>query len=228
MKALGKGVAGALGLAMAGLLILLPGLSPADSGDAGSAASDAGDSGDAGSALFLEAMAGDGGDAGALLKKVYFIDIPEEDRKTGKTKPPTVAEWRKAEEIELARGGRGCRAFRSREWLKLSCKTDVSVRAEVIAGNTNDIYFFMTAPECSVFDPGIEGLAPEEICSDLVDIVFPMHIGDRRAIQIAALRGGYGGGGMSPFWGTHLISMVWLEDEPGPVVTVNHVWSVGF
>lgn len=200
-----------LGLGAAALaVLLLPRLSAAD---------DAGAVDDAGA---LE----DSGKAEAAKKKVYFIDIPEEDRKSGKTKPPTVADWRKAEEIELARGGRGCHAYRVREWLKLTCKTDVSVRAEVIAGNSSDIYFFMTEPECSVLDLSSMGMESQQICTDLVDIVFPVHVGDRRAIQIAALRGGYGAG--PPFWGTHLISLTWLEDEPGPVLTVNHVSTLGF
>lgn len=222
-----KKAAAALGLGLGAVLVLVltPGVAPADGVDAGSAA-DAGDMG-------VEAGAGDAGalDAGREkppVKKVLFIDIPEEDRKTGKTKPPAVAEWKKAEPIALAHGGRYCSVYRVREWLKVACTTDVSVLAEVVAGNSDDIYFFMREPECTILDLGIEGYQAEQICSDLVDMVFPVHEGDRRAIQLAALRGGYGMGSTSPFRGTHLISVVWLPQEPGPVVTIGQTSGIGF
>lgn len=158
-----------------------------------------------------------GADAAAAAPKLddikYFaLEPPKEE----KTPPPKAKEWAEAPETKLVRGSSNCRVFRVREWIKINCTTVFGARADVVAGNGNDVYFSLREGiDCS------EGTDGESLCSTVTDMVFPLRRGDRRAIQISAVIGGYGGPGLFRYRASVFISETWLEDDPGPIVTIT-------
>ncbi len=159
-----------------------------------------------------------GADAGASPRLDELGAFALEPPKEEKTPPPKPKEWTEAEETTLARGSSDCRVFRVREWIKLNCTTIFGVRADLVSGNGKDVYFFLR-----------EGIDCEEsnhmtYCSTVTDIVFPLRRGDRRAIQIASRSGGYTAPGMSPYNASIFISETWVEDDPGPIVTIENVF----
>jgi len=55
-------------------------------------------------------------------------------------------------------------------------------------------------------------------CADMNEVVFALRRGDRRVLQILQAGQSYGG---SMREAIIVISETWLEDDPGPIVTLN-------
>lgn len=137
---------------------------------------------------------------------------------TEKSKPPTFAEWSAAKDLEAPLSSTFCGIRRVREWLRLRCEVLNSNSIDLVTGNSNDVFFSVKqgGGECTN-DPN-EG----QICWDAVEVVFPIRRGDRRFLQVTQRTGGGyympGSGPMvQPVVG---LSEMWVEDEPGPIVTV--------
>ncbi|HVK71304.1 MAG TPA: hypothetical protein VM694_42910 [Polyangium sp.] len=135
-----------------------------------------------------------------------------------KSKPPTVAEWGAAKNLEAPIGPTVCTLRRVREWLRFRCEVMNSNSIDLVTGNTNDVFF-------SVKQGGGECIrdAEGESCWDAVEAVFPLRRGDRRFFQITQRTGGgyYMPGSGPMVQGYVVLSEMWVEDEPGPIVTVS-------
>ncbi|XYI03707.1 hypothetical protein ACMHYB_29660 [Sorangium sp. So ce1128] len=126
------------------------------------------------------------------------------------SKQPTAAEWKAAPRVRLSRTGpaaAGCRAYRTREWLRIRCPELTVSAISLLGGKTEGVAFWI--------DPTRGG-------SELPrggEVMFPIRRGDRRVIQILTFGPGYDG----PF--TLLPAIVvqeqWLDDEPAPTVTAS-------
>ncbi|TKD00116.1 hypothetical protein [Polyangium fumosum] len=137
---------------------------------------------------------------------------------TEKSKPPTVAEWSAAKNLEAPLSSTACTLRRVREWLRFRCEVLNSNSIDLVTGNSNDVFFSVRqgGGEC-IHDPD-QG----EICWDALETVFPLRRGDRRFFQITQRTGGYYIPGSGPMVRTYVVlSEMWVEDEPGPIVTVS-------
>ncbi|WP_437987390.1 hypothetical protein [Sorangium sp. So ce117] len=126
------------------------------------------------------------------------------------SKQPTAAEWKAAPRVRLSRAGpaaAGCRAYRTREWLRIRCPELTVSAISLLGGKSEGVAFWIDPPRGgSELPRGGE-------------VMFPIRRGDRRVIQILTFGPGYDG----PF--TLLPAIViqeqWLEDEPAPTVTAS-------
>ncbi|WP_437942495.1 hypothetical protein [Sorangium sp. So ce341] len=126
------------------------------------------------------------------------------------SKQPTAAEWKAAPRVRLSRTGpaaAGCRAYRTREWLRIRCPELTVSAIALLGGKTEGVAFWIDPPRGgSELPRGGE-------------VMFPIRRGDRRVIQILTFGPGYDG----PF--TLLPAIVvqeqWLDDEPAPTVTAS-------
>ncbi|WP_437932442.1 hypothetical protein WMF37_25340 [Sorangium sp. So ce291] len=126
------------------------------------------------------------------------------------SKQPTAAEWKTAPRVRLSRSGpaaAGCRAYRTREWLRIRCPELTVSAISLLGGKTEGVAFWIDPPRGgSELPRGGE-------------VMFPIRRGDRRVIQILTFGPGYDG----PF--TLLPAIVvqeqWLDDEPAPTVTAS-------
>ncbi|WP_437312011.1 hypothetical protein [Sorangium sp. So ce388] len=126
------------------------------------------------------------------------------------SKQPTAAEWKAAPRVRLSRTGpaaAGCRAYRTREWLRIRCPELTVSAISLLGGKTEGVAFWIDPPRGgSELPRGGE-------------VMFPIRRGDRRVIQILTFGPGYDG----PF--TLLPAIVvqeqWLDDEPAPTVTAS-------
>jgi len=151
----------------------------------------------------------DGGSA-SLEMLPLLTGVPETP-----SKPPKPAEWAAAEDI-VASHFTSCAVRRVREWLRVRCQLRSTASIEVVAGSGKDVYFSILSGKGSCYPDEEQG----EICEDQDEVVFPMRRGDRRFLQFSRRALGYGMG-MSTT-GDVLVSEYWLEDEPGPVVTIDN------
>ncbi|MDI1446440.1 hypothetical protein [Polyangium sp. 6x1] len=160
------------------------------------------------------------GDAGADAEAAppaeslpFLGPVPAE-----KSKPPTFAEWSAAKDLDAASRSYFCSVRRVREWLRFRCEVLNSNSIDLVAGNTNDVFFSVKqgGGECTS-DPD-QG----QICWDAVEVVFPLRRGDRRFFQITQRTGGayYMPGSGPMFQPVVGLSEMWAEDEPGPIVTL--------
>ncbi|XXY50049.1 hypothetical protein WME91_02720 [Sorangium sp. So ce269] len=126
------------------------------------------------------------------------------------SRQPTAAEWKAASRVRLSRTGpaaAGCRAYRTREWLRIRCPELTVSAISLLGGKTEGVAFWIDPPRGgSELPRGGE-------------VMFPIRRGDRRVIQILTFGPGYDG----PF--TLLPAIVvqeqWLDDEPAPTVTAS-------
>ncbi|MGK3962739.1 hypothetical protein WMF38_00945 [Sorangium sp. So ce118] len=126
------------------------------------------------------------------------------------SRQPTAAEWKAAPRVRLSRIGpaaAGCRAYRTREWLRIRCPELTVSAISLLGGKTEGVAFWIDPPRGgSELPRGGE-------------VMFPIRRGDRRVIQILTFGPGYDG----PF--TLLPAIVvqeqWLDDEPAPTVTAS-------
>ncbi|WP_437683531.1 hypothetical protein [Sorangium sp. So ce131] len=126
------------------------------------------------------------------------------------SKQPTAAEWKAAPRVRLSRVGpaaAGCRAYRTREWLRIRCPELTISAISLLGGKTEGVAFWIDPPRGgSELPRGGE-------------VMFPIRRGDRRVIQILTFGPGYDG----PF--TLLPAIVvqehWLEGDPAPTVTAS-------
>ncbi|WP_437663469.1 hypothetical protein [Sorangium sp. So ce1182] len=126
------------------------------------------------------------------------------------SKQPTAAEWKAAPRVRLSRTGpaaAGCRAYRTREWLRIRCPELTVSAISLLGGKTEGVAFWIDPPRGgSELPRGGE-------------VMFPIRRGDRRVVQILTFGPGYDG----PF--TLLPAIVvqeqWLDDEPAPTVTAS-------
>ncbi|MDC3962171.1 hypothetical protein [Polyangium jinanense] len=135
-----------------------------------------------------------------------------------KSKPPTFAEWTAAKDLDAPVSSTFCGVRRVREWLRFRCEVMNSNSIDLVTGNSNDAFFSVKqgGGECTS-DPD-QG----QICWDAVEVVFPLRRGDRRFFQITQRTGGgYYVPGSGPMVRSILgLSEMWVEDEPGPIVTI--------
>ncbi len=175
---------------------------------AAAAPDDGGAPEDAGSAGVVDA----GADAGPSEGLPFLGPVPEE-----KSKPPTPAEWGAARDLETNGQASNCKVRRVREWARVHCEFRATVSIEVVSGNGNDIFFSILSGRGPCYPDEQEG----EICVDSNEVVFAMRRGDRRFLQFSQMNfGNYMAGGTV---GAIVVSEVWLEDEPGPSLTIDDV-----
>lgn len=122
------------------------------------------------------------------------------------SKQPTAAEWAAAPRVRLTRMGpaaAGCRAYRTREWLRFRCPDLVVAAISLLGGRAEGVAFWTTPPKGSDLPRGGE-------------VMLPLRPGDRRVIQLLTFGPGYDG----PF--TILPAVVlqeqWLEGDPAPTL----------
>jgi hypothetical protein len=131
----------------------------------------------------------------------------------GKSKPPTPAEWKAAN--DLAIGVIGCSARRVREWMQIHCEVMRTMAIELVTGTASDLFFSVRPGGGTCIQDNYEG----QICSDSDDMVFALRRGDRRVLQI--IQGGFGYGvSRTAVW---VFSETWLADDAGPIVTAIEV-----
>ncbi|MDI3286891.1 hypothetical protein [Polyangium sp. 15x6] len=137
---------------------------------------------------------------------------------TEKSKPPTFAEWTAAKDLAAPVSSTSCGVRRVREWLRFRCEVMNSNSIDLVTGHSNDVFFSVKQGGGECHDEPGEG----QICWDAVEVVFPLRRGDRRFFQITQRTGGYYMPGSSgPMVRSSLgLSEMWVEDEPGPIVTV--------
>lgn len=143
---------------------------------------------------------------------VFFVGPPPAE----KSKVPTVAEWAKSEEVDLASAAGECTTSRVREWFRVRCTVIHAYNAQLLAGNREVYYSFTQSTACYPGSYGDDGY-----CEDRVETIFPLRRGDRRVIEITTQVGGYALPGRAPSeQGCVLISEAWPDDEPAPSVSV--------
>jgi len=159
--------------------------------------------------------AGTGADAGPTFESLPFPGpVPAE-----KSKPPTFAEWQAERDLSSPVSPFQCGVRRVREWMRFRCEVFATNSIDLVAGNQNDVFFSVKSGGGSCTNDPMEG----QICWDAVEAVFPIRRGDRRFFQITRRTGGGyympGSGPMvEPF---AVLSEIWVEDEPGPVITLS-------
>lgn len=158
-------------------------------------------------------------DAGPKAESMPFIGpVPEE-----RTKPPALAEWQYAPDIEGGLDAASpCKLRRVREWLRLRCAGENGYGMELLAGTPTEINLFNKVEEGSCHEVE-ESFPRTENCKTTVEVVFPIRRGDRRFFQFIR----QGPNEYSWITGTVLalkvgatLSAAWVEDEPGQVVVM--------
>jgi hypothetical protein len=123
------------------------------------------------------------------------------------SKPPSIDEWKSAEELSARGGGASsCRVRRVREWVRVRCLEGATVEIEQIAG------------------PQVHSLAIEVLPNAYAGIgsggtVFPVRRGDRRVMQwltprytsVVEVESGV------------VLTEQWLPEDPGPMITIDTV-----
>jgi hypothetical protein len=126
------------------------------------------------------------------------------------SKKPTLAEWKEAPEVAIARrspAAHACRVQRVREWTKVHCDVLTSAVRQ-LAGNTDDVLPWVVPNH----------LDPTELRSG-AEVIFPLRRGDRRIFQFYELSGGaYDGFGSEP---GVVVEARWLSREAEPSVILR-------
>ncbi len=151
--------------------------------------------------------------SGSAAPKRALRSLADKPPPDGATPRPSDDEWKAAEEVAL-RGQLpdACSAHLVREWLRIHCPHGGGA-VSVVSGSASDVDVrlapvrLITTPQGSTTDPG--GTA----------IAFPLRRGDRRIVQVTAQGEQSYDGGFYP-WPMMLISVQWLDDQPGPWVSV--------
>lgn len=134
---------------------------------------------------------------------------------TGVSDHPKPGEWKDAEPVALARElPTSCDARLRREWLRIRCNAWNPQSGAVLTGDTENVFFFMVSGQTRMMNnPGGDA-------SGYITLELPLRRGDRRLIQLTE-SDSMNYGGLGPQRVTALISVRWLDDEPGPTVTVG-------
>jgi hypothetical protein len=135
--------------------------------------------------------------------------------KAAKPSPrPSDADWVDAPTLALARSDQRCEARRLREWVRVSCRIEVT-EIELIAGSAEGVALSHSA---RYLDPPDE---PWQYPSSTDDahIVFPTRPGDRRLFQV--LDSAFVKWGGVDLNAALAISETWLPDEPAPTITIH-------
>jgi hypothetical protein len=123
------------------------------------------------------------------------------------SKPPSLDEWKAAEELSVRGGGASsCRVRRVREWVRLRCLEGATLGVEQIAG-----------PQVHAI--GVEAGPGAYAGVGTGGAVFPVRRGDRRILQwftprytsVVETESGV------------VITEQWLPEDPGPMITVDEV-----
>jgi hypothetical protein len=127
-----------------------------------------------------------------------------------KSERPTLAEWRQAQRVEVARrsfAASSCGVYVVREWLKVHCRSDIAGIRQY-AGSPDGVltYVRQRADGEMTFIP-IFG-----------EVVMPMRVGDRRMIQFFSGQAGGYGISSDP---SMVVHETWLEGEERPTVVLR-------
>jgi hypothetical protein len=120
---------------------------------------------------------------------------------------PASSEWDRAEP-SWPGPRRICYAQRVREWLRVTCETDL-LAMRLLAGTPEGISFSLDE------DPRLEGFGATS-----GTVIFPLRPGDRRVIEVTSRQmDGYRGMGGEGF--AFMISEAWVPGEEAAIVTVD-------
>jgi hypothetical protein len=147
----------------------------------------------------------------AMLRSLETKPPPEV-----KSEKPKPEEWNGAERVALFGKMPGtCKAYLLREWLQIRCDNNGAAFA-VLSGSTEDV---TTKLVRSAFTAATETEGATNVTGSIT-IQLPIRRGDRRVMQVSTTDFNDYSGGM---WGRPLmtISEQWLDDQPGPWVSVG-------
>ncbi|UQA54558.1 hypothetical protein [Polyangium aurulentum] len=122
-------------------------------------------------------------------------------------KPPKSSEWVNAARVRITRRGpraAGCRAWRTRSWLKVHCDAKITAAA-LVGGTSAGTSFWLSPPK------------PGEPSPEAGEVMFPMRPGDRRIFELFSFGETYGGSMVSPGL---VLQEYWLAGEPAPTVVM--------
>jgi hypothetical protein len=125
---------------------------------------------------------------------------------TEKSARPTPDEWKTASLVAVPRrspASRTCRAYRVREWIKVHCDKSL-VGFRQLAGNTDDVLLWVEQKPADNPFAGRNG----------GQVIFPLHLGDRRIFQAFELSGGEYQGIASD--ASVVIEARWLDGDAAP------------
>jgi hypothetical protein len=146
-----------------------------------------------------------GSQANEEEKPIDFEPIPLDEKDA---KPPMPSEWQTATRVRFTRKGpraEGCRAWRTRSWLKIHCDAQTTA-ASLVGGSFRGVSLWM--PEAK------EGLpAPHA-----GQVMFPIKPGDRRIFELFSFGETYGGSMVSPGL---VLQEYWIEGEPAPTIVLR-------
>lgn len=128
------------------------------------------------------------------------------------SKRPSEADWAKAEPLALERSHRMCKAARIREWVRVQCKR---------SGRTGEPYLGLRVVGGSHEDVRVADPAEGEKGKRDIAVVFPVHRGDRRVIEIVGTQE-LGWKSFTVYEELELVvSETWLDGDPAPSITVH-------
>lgn len=130
------------------------------------------------------------------------IVIDEKDSKT-----PKLSDWQSATRVRIHRRGpraAGCRAWRTRAWLKVHCDTRTTA-VSLLGGAFKGVSMWMREPPAG-------SPAPEAS-----EIVFPIRPGDRRIFEFFSFGETYGGSMVSPGL---ILQEYWLDGAAAPTLVM--------
>ena len=153
--------------------------------------------------------------ASAAAPSVPERDLRERPPPGEESDHPKPDEWSTAETVALARPlPSSCHAKLLREWLRIRCESWNPQSGAVLAGDTEDVFFFMVSGQSRMMHT--QGRSAE----GYVTLELPLRRGDRRLIQLTE-SDLMGYGGLGPQRLKMLLSIRWLDDENGPTVTAT-------
>lgn len=135
-----------------------------------------------------------------------------------KSPRPSPEDWGKAEPLEISRPNRACKAFRIREYVRVTCLHSST-------GEDTDGPYIYGARVIAGAEDGVEVIKPvweppRKFGQHGIDIVIPVRPGDRRQLAIATATPVWKS--MNPDEGTGLgIAETWLPGDPGPTIVIH-------
>jgi hypothetical protein len=140
--------------------------------------------------------------APAPLPAVASVSWPEET-----SKPPSLDEWKTAEELSARGGGAStCRIRRVREWVRVRCLEGETIEIEQVAG-----------PQVHTLGVEVPPNAYANIGSG--GTVFSVRRGDRRVVQWLTPRNT----SVVEVESGVVLTEQWLPEDPGPMITIDQV-----
>ncbi len=140
--------------------------------------------------------------APAPLPAISSVSWPEET-----SKPPSLEEWKTAEELSARGGGASkCRIRRVREWVRVRCLESETIEIEQVAG-----------PQVHTLGVEVPPNAYANIGSG--GTVFSVRRGDRRVMQWLTPRNT----SVVEVESGVVLTEQWLPEDPGPMITIDLV-----